>query len=737
MKPTIPETVVVSWLKVKNPDFKRHLESVIQSVSQTLTLANKLGTYYLLDCLTQGIDIPDLCCDAKFWMWCMYRVTTEKGVMTNKPPGKYKDRAEKAVPQRSNETDETYEARKTAYRAAHKRKRQDAFNDADAVAPVLDAAWEKLKTTLPDGFVFQPRDHLSDLYTTLMGQYETNLRVSIATMMEPLMKKAIRVQVDTVFHDHIVCQPASDRPKVLDMIRQMVLRAVQDGEEPQWMDLRRGLRSKYLADDNVWVWSRIDDIILWHKNHLPLYDPTGDRNKPWELNGWGLEYLQEHAAHMLPYRYALIQLLVGAGHKSYAIVPQLDPRCRFIDVNPSTIRCILKLAHRRGMPIVTWMDRSRPFMERALAASDEKQGWTDHIQPNLHLVFQDLFRMPKLNGTQEFTMCLTTNGVQGNWHQSRKGAVPVVNHRRRKRRGAPLPDAQIPIRPLSTLRPGIYEHGKDFFLDADVPAHVVYIDPGHVNVMVGVTQPAGRGDDVTEKPYRLGNREYRDRSGMVDAQKKRDKLLERDPGLQDAYQALSDASAKVQTGEAFLHHVRCLARHWTVLFRHAFQPQLRKIRMMGHGAKRRAIHTIASDLSNRFPRPLLAGDGGPPIVLVVGNGVNSPTSRGHDSAPGKALRTALSRYFIILMSSEHLTSQRSPCCGGAVRHGTFDVCAPDRTRWDGVVESRSGEKIRGLFHCCKCNKTFDRDVAAAHNIRKVFQYQSRNRTTQALFQPLK
>jgi hypothetical protein len=119
-------------------------------------------------------------------------------------------------------------------------------------------------------------------------------------------------------------------------------------------------------------------------------------------------------------------------------------------------------------------------------------------------------------------------------------------------------------------------------------------------------------------------------------------------------------------------------------------------------------------------------------VLVVGNGCNKATSRGHDSAPGKALRKQLGRHFVILMSSEFRSSITSPCCHVHVRHGHFDANAT-KTNKQGVKKSREGHKVRGLFYCETCTTPFDRDYAAAHNIRAIFNHHTSTKTLDTLF----
>jgi transposase len=108
---------------------------------------------------------------------------------------------------------------------------------------------------------------------------------------------------------------------------------------------------------------------------------------------------------------------------------------------------------------------------------------------------------------------------------------------------------------------------------------------------------------------------------------------------------------------------------------------------------------------------------GKKTIVVVGNGVQSATSRGHDAAPGKELRKQLSRFFPIVMAPERCTSKKSCCCNRLVLHGHHD----QRSK-------KKGYSIRGLSHCSECGLTFDRDVSSALCIRTLFWTQARHQT---------
>lgn len=203
---------------------------------------------------------------------------------------------------------------------------------------------------------------------------------------------------------------------------------------------------------------------------------------------------------------------------------------------------------------------------------------------------------------------------------------------------------------------------------------------------------------------------------MAGRKKLGEKLRNKDAKYKVACEDLSAHSSKTWDPGGFRDHVLCVFKHFVALFNHAFRP------FSNFQGKQRAIHKIVAKLA-----PKNADGKRSKIVLVVGNGCRSPTSHGHDSAPGKALRQSLSRFFPVIMSDERNSSCLVSCCAGAgagaahrTVRGTYDANA---------AEHKRGRQIRGLAHCPKCGSTLDRDISAALNIRKIFLANNNNLIT--------
>jgi hypothetical protein len=88
---------------------------------------------------------------------------------------------------------------------------------------------------------------------------------------------------------------------------------------------------------------------------------------------------------------------------------------------------------------------------------------------------------------------------------------------------------------------------------------------------------------------------------------------------------------------------------------------------------------------------------------------SSETSRGHASVPNKGLRRQLSKYIPVIVSSEHLSSQRSACC-----HSKLDNCQ----------QNRPGKKrVTSKLQCQSCKTLLSRGVSAACVILDIFEFQ--------------
>ena len=154
----------------------------------------------------------------------------------------------------------------------------------------------------------------------------------------------------------------------------------------------------------------------------------------------------------------------------------------------------------------------------------------------------------------------------------------------------------------------------------------------------------------------------------------------------------------------------------------AFHPLLRKDRLLRFRYSQRAASKIAAQIRGSVravvgPEEKLRGR----IVLVWGNGSFSPTSRGHQAVPNKALRHALREHFPIVMCSEYKTSQVCGALGCEGRLGHPPCQDKDR---EGT--------ICGLSQCPDCHVTWNRDVSSALAILKIWRH---HMTTHSLERP--
>lgn len=386
-------------------------------------------------------------------------------------------------------------------------------------------------------------------------------------------------------------------------------------------------------------------------------------------------------------------------------MPQIKPKARHIQLGVKTFPTLLKWAKKNGYTPSDWLESAH------LKALCDQERYLKAQQ--FDEVVRELFHMPRFDQSLPgrrffFDGVMSTNGIQVSWLFGEKTNTPIDRKRKKKK----VEPQSVPTKLASHLTPGLYDHGKDFWLQPDDDRHYVIIDPGHVNVMSGHYELRGPTSPdfncKTAARFLLTNRQYRSETGMRRRAMNAQRARNHDPPQRSAHQDLTNNSSKTWDPGKYIQHVACALRHWRVLFDRAFQPQLRKDRFKNYQGKQRVTHKIAATLKGTDPK----------TVLVVGSGVSSATSRGHDSAPGKQLRRRLAHLMPVIMTPEHFTSKLSPCCHAEVYHGRYDQRNKDK----------KGRPIRGLSHC-SCGLTFNRDYAAALNISAIFWHQAEFQTT--------
>ena len=156
---------------------------------------------------------------------------------------------------------------------------------------------------------------------------------------------------------------------------------------------------------------------------------------------------------------------------------------------------------------------------------------------------------------------------------------------------------------------------------------------------------------------------------------------------------LVDFSGKTFHLDAFKKHLAVLVPQLATRFEGAFLPRIQGLRFEAFRRQQVGLERLRQRFQSHVPP-------GKKLILVWGNGGFGPTSKGHESSPNKGLRRSLSRFFPIIMSSEYLSSKRSPCCLSTVTHPQHKVLQrrvtleSGRALWCRVPRVRGGSVLQ-------------------------------------------
>lgn len=744
---------IVNRLKVRRQAAQPLLgiiERVVQLTSQTMTLVSKLGSLVVLK--SELVKSPFVL-DRTFWRWCMQAVTTLRNKCTfNKkvkvPAGKpFKSRPFNPIEQTDTETDEAYALRckqeatthdqhEQERRCEHTTQHEVESNQKAYFRDLIVDTWQEIR---PHIAILHDRANLTDTFETQIAAYITNIEVNVITTLAKRIKSAIKHQIAPL----LKAVHAWARKNLEDALTDWVIRRIQGQPPPEWQTYRRNLCDTFVTEQ---TWQDLAALSESHRQLLPADVPEGflDDSK----------YLQKNAAHFIGY----LGFLSRNSAKLFVILPQIQPRARHIKLDRRTLREILAWADNKALA------ESESFYGDTSLATESKDRWSEERG---QAVMLDLFHMPNvgklLKHAMQFEGTFTTDGVKACWFFTRrvkkqifkksakaatkretrpkkrqkKQTTSKKNERPKKTttRTPKGPDdavsmtdvgeetkddgkewpvkKAVPIKLASDLKPGIYEHGLDFWLEPNDPnKRYVFVDPGHVNIMSCVVEECGQEFHPKTAPrFSLTNRWYRAQTGMTQRKRQSEARIEKNADMKAAMDDLAAHSCKTWDPGVFAQHIAAMLRHWSTLFTHAFNLRERYDRFSAYQAKQRVVDKIIT---------LLAGTGDPKqTVLVVGSGVSKATSRGHESAPGKELRTSLSARMPVIMTPEHYTTKMSCCCHAPVVHGRYDLS---------TAKKSTQARIRGLSHCTQCRTTLNRDHSSAVNIRTVFWYQATGRS---------
>jgi hypothetical protein len=143
--------------------------------------------------------------------------------------------------------------------------------------------------------------------------------------------------------------------------------------------------------------------------------------------------------------------------------------------------------------------------------------------------------------------------------------------------------------------------------------------------------------------------------------------------------------------------------------------QVRGLRFSQYGRKQRVMHTVCE-------RIVSAPGDNRPVVVAYGAADFSATGWGQPPAPVVGVRRALQRRHRVAFyaEQEHYTSQR---------------CSDDHSKLVPMRDEGGQNEIYGVRRCeaAGCRKTWNRDVNAARNMRKIFMAEATTGTRPVLF----
>lgn len=513
------------------------------------------------------------------------------------------------------------------------------------------------------------------------------------------------------------------------------------------------------------------------------------------------KFIEKHHARYWSYARYLNMNEKKLGFKYKGILPNTAIKCRSITLDPKTVCGILQYMYHANpvnfanlfvveqqqtnlRPNVSGLIQTCLNWRHPMSQSILKSTFLDD-PINFTNLLQNILRFP--SKLSNFSNVITTNLVSASFHQrfpipedeiaAYKAKIKLEKVRQRELFKAswnegPM-DVNVPVvHNISEIPRGINKLGIDLSLDPDSfrdqNIDISCDDPGHSHLHTVVVESMEHRQNpnlpIAQTTISVTNKSYRHDTKMTWAKKKNDGTRKNDKAVRKVWKSISYWSAKTSDPRSYLNHAGIIWRHQDTLFKHHF--------IKGYRLRDFIVFQEKQRYNKKILIPKLCPNGVENTVLVVGNGVTRPTSRGFDSAPLRLPLRELGRLGVkVVLTDERYTTKRSYCCTinnnvqpelavepaavvapvpvvaiplgvvppvaalGAIPLAVQpDAAEPEhidfhRGHYDKNAKKRKrGKEIRGLSHCKSCGNTFDRDVAAALNIRKLFWYQNVHRT---------
>ena len=585
----------------------------------------------------------------------------------------------------------------------------------DVIAPLL-----KLPKIAADGY-----DHV---LLDESRRAASNTLVSLKCTLFKRMKRCIKAQLWAVLNNEHKKAPKQSN-KAVGILTQDIFRQLC-----RWDPVKRKDETIVFLRQAEWscLHDALENIVLAHTARMPLFNGRlTDEGKMIDFR-------------FLSYLYWIHSELDEANQRLFSILPQFKLKARFVTVSLNTLSVFFKEAGTRSLEWIPPDELKRmtygktrsknklfPLQVRTSAAMNK---FFVKGSARAHAFWRHMFHIPKkalssARLAKGWRLCtrLVTDGMSVRVFIENPSATSCEPRKGKKKKKGKETDE--PRKTFALPKGTIVDAKDELTCGSDKKAAerrtaYVFVDPGHVDLMSCVRSvrskqlcgPLRKEKNRSRRRFKrrmtehqkgirtfsVSNRHYR----RLTYGKQSSQVLEKErrrTGMNGVYEELANCSHKVRTLEEYHLYVSTVIKWWYSLLEFAFAPVVRHLRFRRFQSTQSSGRTLVRSL-----RSALEIEASEKLVLVWGNGGFGPTSRGHASAPNKALvRRLLPHVHAVIYSTEHMSSRRcSRCQKTSLKEGK-----------SGCAEKL---RLRGLRHCVNCRSIWNRDTNAALNIRRMF-----------------
>lgn len=583
--------------------------------------------------------------------------------------------------EKKDEFSESLEAYKVRCAESHTAK-DEKHRMSATLDDIIQAAWDTL--AFPPTFTFPPAIYGSGvLVNEIAKMYKINMGVHLKMHLIPNVLKAFKKFVRTT--DEFKQNANQDSERVVGFMGRKLESDLFDGKH------------SYCPQATT----------VTHANRFPeLLSKCEEARTMFRVPFLAARESGKCVTGML----VLLPLLERIAGIVMKPVPLFEMTSLSIPINSTTFKVLL---HRIPPDVAVQIIAKAPISEARTKATKmiqqftkEDGSWKDLTNPfakigGNRIVMQQFFKTKSTGSKWHFQFSIKTDGVSVSNTYGRK---PYST----KNGGGGKPQTQLQSKPKSKKKKSSADINVDYEemskLDA---ARISWIgvDPGHASIIFATNLRTGEQLNITNGYYRQLTRS----TAIAD---KREYLMSVTLDANSVWELLSRPSSNLVLDP---NQWTPLWTNWSRLVEIALDIRLRKMKLDAYISEQKGLYQISEKLMNM----VVPGD---LPTLFWGNGCQSPTSRGHASAPNKKLRDYLTnRGFTIALTAEYNTSQ---ICPGKPTVSLPNPCG-ERLVGARYIDETTGHsrQIRGLKHCTKTGHTINRDLVGAMNIAMMGKYQ--------------